>query len=154
MSSHHRAFAGSQASPSAVAQALATSLTRTSGREQPTTTRSRAVDETSQSATSAEPPNFSRIDTSAPASQTKTLFPKFREAEKHRLEIEVKAGQMLYLPAGWFHEVFSSSDGQSSGHCAFNMWFHSPDNHDYRKPYVSEFWAQDMKARKAQKSLT
>ncbi len=35
---------------------------------------------------------------------------------------------MLYLPAGWFHEVFSSNDGSSEGHCAFNFWFHPPDN--------------------------
>jgi len=76
-------------------------------------------------------------------------FPNFKDAELHRMEVTVHAGQMLYLPAGWFHEVFSSNDGNASGHCAFNLWFHPPDNlGDFQKPYVSDFWRQDMESRK------
>eukprot|EP00457_Paulinella_chromatophora_P005772 gb/GEZN01005789.1/.p1 GENE.gb/GEZN01005789.1/~~gb/GEZN01005789.1/.p1 ORF type:complete len:559 (-),score=100.58 gb/GEZN01005789.1/:76-1728(-) len=51
----------------------------------------------------------------------------------------LKRGQLLYLPAGWFHEVTSIGDatGASSspaasadlqGHFALNYWFHPPDN--------------------------
>lgn len=48
---------------------------------------------------------------------------------------------MLYLPAGWFHEV--SSFG--SDHMAFNYWLHPPDNLDpgpkgFEQPYRSDYW--------------
>jgi len=67
------------------------------------------------------------------------------------MEVTVHAGQMLYLPAGWFHEVFSSNDGSTSGHCAFNLWFHPPDNLlDFERPYVRDFWTKDMELRKAE----
>lgn len=52
--------------------------------------------------------------------------------------VELKAGQMLYLPASWWHEVTSTSpDGQpSSTHMAFNYWFHPPDGlKDFDEPY-------------------
>ena len=83
---------------------------------------------------------------------------------------EVKSGEMLYLPAGWFHEVTSYStnvnanmmDGTSGdnnndddnfgGHMAFNYWFHPPDNlfdseeNGFASPYKSKFWAQDFQS--------
>jgi hypothetical protein len=31
-----------------------------------------------------------------------------------------------FLPAGWFHEVVSSSS-DGTGHFALNYWFHPPD---------------------------
>ena len=57
------------------------------------------------------------------------------------IEVFLKPGQMLYLPASWYHEVTSSSsppfgqqqdsDGQAPGgskvHMALNYWFHPPD---------------------------
>ena len=56
------------------------------------------------------------------------------------------AGQMLYLPAGWFHEVTSFSSKESSTHLAINYWFHPPDNLQageagFTKPYRSGYWA-------------
>ncbi|WFD34146.1 hypothetical protein MCUN1_000982 [Malassezia cuniculi] len=39
--------------------------------------------------------------------------------------VELKAGEMLYLPAGWFHEV--TSRGTEGVHMAFNYWMHPPD---------------------------
>ena len=115
-----------------------------------------------------------------------------------RLEVRLKAGQMLYLPAGWFHEVFSCSNANTTsyedtddtddtddddpserkkrkrgqrqekekskekekkqGHCAFNYWFHPPDNLEkgtFTQPYRSAFWEMDWEeAKKTLKNLT
>lgn len=74
-------------------------------------------------------------------------------------------GQMLYLPAGWFHEVTSfsnpepdqatstsggltletSPDKPASFHMALNYWLHPPDNltpgsEGFSKPYLSGYW--------------
>lgn len=57
------------------------------------------------------------------------------------IEVFLKPGQMLYLPASWYHEVTSSSrpplheqdnakgekDPSSGVHMALNYWFHPPD---------------------------
>jgi len=56
--------------------------------------------------------------------------------------VELRAGQMLYLPAGWFHEVRSEGGG-AEGHCAFNYWFHPPDGQSFERPYGSDFWTRD-----------
>ena len=57
---------------------------------------------------------------------------------------------MLYLPAGWFHEVTSFSDQDSSMHLALNYWFHPPDNLQpgpggFDRPYTSGYWASVYK---------
>ena len=46
------------------------------------------------------------------------------------VECELEAGQMLYLPCGWFHEVRSYGSSKEGGHLALNYWFHPPDNTD------------------------
>lgn len=51
----------------------------------------------------APPANFSKVDPSLPREELAKRFPLFLEAECRTVEVE--AGQMLYLPAGWFHEV-------------------------------------------------
>lgn len=53
------------------------------------------------------------------------------------IEVFLKPGQMLYLPASWYHEVTSSSlpppheqeeaQAGSEVHMALNYWFHPPD---------------------------
>lgn len=53
--------------------------------------------------TGGPPANFSRVDPSLPRAELAKRFPQFVEAEC--CTVEVEAGQMLYLPAGWFHEV-------------------------------------------------
>ena len=51
-----------------------------------------------------DPPSFSRIqDVDAP--ETTVKFPLYKEAREFTCELS--QGQMLYLPAGWFHEVTS-----------------------------------------------
>ncbi len=92
------------------------------------------------------------------------------------LACELRAGQMLYLPAGWFHEVTSFSDyasesggaakanGKANGggeapsssrlHLALNYWFHPPDNADpspagFRRPYRDAYWPEVWTGRSA-----
>ena len=40
-------------------------------------------------------------------------FPKFYEAK--RIEIILEPGDMLYLPAGWYHWVFSEDPDPDTG---------------------------------------
>jgi hypothetical protein len=96
-----------------------------------------------------EPSSFSRIPTALvhqhlglettakpPADVSLDRFPKFRRA-KTPFVIELSAGQMLYLPASWWHEVTSSSAGDSDPvHMAFNYWFYPPNKLDsFEQPY-------------------
>jgi len=43
-------------------------------------------------------------------------------------EVTLEAGDSLYLPSGWAHEVISSTDDQGSPHVALNYWFHPPSS--------------------------
>lgn len=55
--------------------------------------------------------------------------------------VDLRPGQMLYLPASWFHEVTSFSDN-GKPHMAFNYWMHPPDGMGTRHAYKDqETWA-------------
>ena len=58
-----------------------------------------------------------------------------------RVDVDVRAGEMLFLPASWFHEVTSFSS--AGGHIAFNYWMH-PARHGapFDAPYEDDFWAR------------
>lgn len=122
-----------------------------------------------------------QVSLSDSAEDIKANFPKFSAAKL--LECEVQrgetclatgsksnrsltagfpptAGEMLYLPAGWFHEVTShgaalAGDGVNSSpsglHMAFNYWFHPPSScgpDDFTRPYgESGFWERDWATR-------
>ena len=104
---------------------------------------------------SKEPCNFSKVDTSLPDKELKKHFPNYINALKTKIEVTVSAGEMLYIPAGWFHEVKSMSSENPSkdlpGHMAFNYWFHPPsvqsqnkeETISFDKPYRSDFWSND-----------
>ena len=68
------------------------------------------------------------------------MFPGLKKAKSHTVFVE--AGQMLFLPCGWFHEVtsFSPKDDRNHGHMAFNFWFHPPSTTDFDHPYDDDFW--------------
>jgi len=103
------------------------------------------------------PDNFSKVDTSLSETELKKKFPNFINALKEKIEVKVVAGEMLYIPAGWFHEVKSKSYGNTSstqsGHMAFNYWFHPPsvdlieNKVSFDKPYRSDFWVNDYASR-------
>lgn len=96
-----------------------------------------------------DPVSFSRIDTTKlanPESKEELFreFPRFRGAKVAFCELEV--GDMLFLPASWFHEV--ESFGSENGHLALNYWYHPPDCFEsFEKPYSSPFWPRDWEMR-------
>lgn len=99
-------------------------------------------------------PSFSCIDLTLPESTLKSKYPQLNSTIQQT--IEVRGGQMLYLPAGWFHEVTSFSSNNSSlpqnpdnrledCHCALNYWFHPPDAlESFHNPYISDFWRKEL----------
>jgi Cupin-like domain len=137
--------------------------------------RKASKDSSSSSATDAKaadtiepivPDNFSRVDPDQSIESIQQQYPLFATATM--CTVEVCAGQMLYLPCGWFHEVTSYSDSSSStsnssihsstnsantdtsGHMALNYWFHPPDApNSFEQPYSSTFWQQDWNSRLA-----
>ena len=48
------------------------------------------------------PPNFSRVDTALPLEEMVSKFPLFVEAQSRSLSVTVRAGEVLYVPAGWY----------------------------------------------------
>ena len=55
--------------------------------------------------------------------------------------VDINPGEMLYLPASWWHEVTSSSTGnnKSNVHMAFNYWFYPPDGlKNFDEPYQDD----------------
>jgi len=81
------------------------------------------------------PNNFSRIDLRGRSiSEVAKEHPAFSDVGE--TVVHLKAGQSLYLPAGWFHEVTSLS-ANTDYHMALNYWFHPPDKlSDFNGPYT------------------
>ena len=54
----------------------------------------------------------------------------------------LKAGEMLYLPAGFFHEVISfNTSVDSNHHLAINYWYYPPTTtHSFEEPYEDNYW--------------
>lgn len=116
--------------------------------------QSRLVDKTVKN-----PDNFSEIDPSIldDESVLKKKYPKYIDAKSAFCTIG--EGDMLYLPASWFHEVTSMGkcvyqnqdcdNNEDAGlHMAVNYWFHPPDAEDnFAKPYSTDFWPNDFKLR-------
>lgn len=104
-----------------------------------------------------EPPSFSRVppvfahldevgaaERAELAVLAERAFPGFLALP--RVEVWLEAGDMLYVPAGWFHEVLSLS-GQGGAHVALNWWFAPPVRGG--NPYVDGYWREDFEATKA-----
>ncbi len=117
------------------------------------------------------PDNFSQIDDLANIDTTK--FSLFNGTPYSVTEL--RAGDVLYLPCGWFHNVTSCGDGNSmfdenaedknadvitdiqpttassnwhpDAHISLNIWYHPPDGKEIDKPYTSEFWENDWTER-------
>ena len=86
------------------------------------------------------PPHFSRCGGRVQALESPEQFPLFCEAVS--LTAELRAGDALYLPCGWWHEV--TSWGHS--HLALNWWFAPPDTSRFEAPYSDkdELWERDF----------
>jgi hypothetical protein len=52
------------------------------------------------------------------------IYPQFYKAR--RMEYILRPGEMLMIPAGWFHFVFSEETDEKTGLCAaVNFWYHT-----------------------------
>jgi len=52
------------------------------------------------------------------------------------IDVEINEGEILFLPASWFHKVSS----YGGAHLAFNIWLHPPNGKNFEKPYLSDYW--------------
>lgn len=118
---------------------------------------------------STEPPSFSRVDPITLQSLLRSpVFPRLADA--CRMEVELREGDALYLPASWLHCVESCS-ANSGSHLAFNYWyeggihacmrcvslkhlpfcrFHPPSTSSFASPYDDNFWASRFESLKSQ----
>ncbi len=108
------------------------------------------------------PDNFSKIDDLLNYDTTK--FPLLSGIPYSISEL--RAGDALYFPCGWFHNVTSRGDvavieksmkGKNDAatthstlsswhpdaHLSLNIWFHPPDGKVVNRPYTSDFWEKD-----------
>ena len=98
-----------------------------------------------------DPPSFSRVsrESEDDADVFARRFPLFGAARAtRRMETAVRAGEILYLPAGWFHEV-RSCNARGKNHAALNYWFHPPaTGAPFEQPYGSkqDLWERDWAA--------
>lgn len=64
-------------------------------------------------------------------------YPQFSLVKSSAVQATLSDGDLLYLPAGWFHEVTSFGDVENSNiHTAINYWFVPPDGSSIEKPYT------------------
>lgn len=111
-----------------------------------------------------EPSSFSRIPTAlvhqhlglpttakAPAGVSLDDYPNFLKTKKP-LIVELSAGEMLYLPASWWHEVTSSAGAKGEPvHMAFNYWFYPPNRLDsFEQPYEDSLVWEYLRAKDEQ----
>ena len=94
-----------------------------------------------------EPNSFSKISVAELHHPTKETYSKFPLLKKAiRTTVQLKPGEMLYLPTGWFHEVTSSNgSSKSAPHVAFNYWMHPPVTFNYTNPYEDNYWQSQWK---------
>ncbi|QLL34109.1 hypothetical protein HG536_0F04350 [Torulaspora globosa] len=79
------------------------------------------------------------------AESSKKRWPRFFNA--HRITVDLKPGEMLYLPTGWFHEVTSYGDDgkeDKNVHVAANYWFIPPTGRDISNVYLDSYWPNDF----------
>lgn len=105
-----------------------------------------------------DPPSFSRIP---PAllhldqvdeetrkkleKYTKDNFPLFYPVRNSSVKVTLEEGDLLYLPAGWFHEVTSFGDEDKNNvHVAVNYWFVPPDGSTSEQPYSDKVWEENF----------
>lgn len=62
--------------------------------------------------------NYSQVYPENPDFQK---FPKCKNALSHRYEVILKQGEILFIPAGWWHEVTSLGDDVV---CSINRFWH------------------------------
>jgi len=88
-------------------------------------------------ATDTTPPSFCIESTAHGEYITETLRP----------------GDMLYLPASFYHEVISFNNDQSDHHMAVNYWYYPPCSEGtFEHPYEDDFWKERWEGLAARES--
>ena len=78
---------------------------------------------------------------------TRSKYPAFNAVKHSAVQVTLEDGDLLYLPAGWFHEVTSYGDEKTDNtHVAINYWFVPPDGDSIEKPYTDASWEKDFAA--------
>jgi hypothetical protein len=102
-----------------------------------------AIDETDSDDSTLNPPIAKKVRVD-PEDTVPLNFVLEEDPRVHFQTIEMCKGDLLFLPAGWYHEVLSRGDL----HIAFNYWMHPPDTGTcFEKPYLSQFWQRDWESR-------
>eukprot|EP00929_Paragymnodinium_shiwhaense_P010181 TRINITY_DN114719_c0_g1_i1.p1 TRINITY_DN114719_c0_g1~~TRINITY_DN114719_c0_g1_i1.p1 ORF type:complete len:513 (+),score=58.83 TRINITY_DN114719_c0_g1_i1:93-1541(+) len=96
------------------------------------------------------PDSFSRFSTvgtiAADLVHSSNVTPVPKELAGKHLTARLQAGDLLYLPASWFHEVLSRG-GDAGGHLAFNLWIAPPNSTgSFSRPYEDGFWEEKFQA--------
>jgi hypothetical protein len=87
------------------------------------------------------PPSFCHIPADALHDEVKAKkFPNLKKVTKVSFDLE--PGEVLFLPAGWFHEVRSYGTSEEKNHLALNYWLAPPVTDDPDSPYVDDFWKE------------
>ena len=109
------------------------------------------VESSEESGLKPEPPSFSQISPSqlrdfTMRSKVSDSFPLLAKATS--ITVNLSFGEMLYMPASWFHEVQSDHKGEESSHMAMNYWFYPPSivpghKAEFSAPYEDSFWEEN-----------
>jgi len=93
------------------------------------------------------PDSFCRVSTMAGAGVSSSRLPPVPPQLRGRhLTARLQAGDLLYLPASWFHEVVSRGVGPG-GHMALNLWLAPPHaGGSADRPYEDGFWEAKYQA--------
>eukprot|EP00438_Fugacium_kawagutii_P006995 Skav233392 [mRNA] locus=scaffold1038:208791:209873:+ [translate_table: standard] len=82
----------------------------------------------------ALPDSFCRVSTMS------SRWPIPKVLEGRHITANLRVGDLLYLPASWFHEVISFG-ADSGGHLALNLWMAPPhQGSTFQVPYEDGFW--------------
>eukprot|EP00933_Yihiella_yeosuensis_P030600 TRINITY_DN24224_c0_g1_i1.p1 TRINITY_DN24224_c0_g1~~TRINITY_DN24224_c0_g1_i1.p1 ORF type:complete len:489 (-),score=109.92 TRINITY_DN24224_c0_g1_i1:109-1515(-) len=94
------------------------------------------------------PDSFCPVSTMTPATGSTAPAVPSALRGKH-MTAKLQAGDLLYLPASWFHEVISSGCG-AGGHLALNIWMAPPHTKGTEeKPYEDDFWEENYQKLRA-----
>lgn len=85
------------------------------------------------------PPWFSQVDTEKP---DPAVFPNYPEALKHKVEVVIDEGEILFIPVSWWHEVTALG---SDYVCSVNrFWKVKPLTRNYSHFRSSVFWLMNQ----------
>lgn len=71
-------------------------------------------------------PHLARVDPEAP---DLSRFPGFEQAQAERQDFDLEAGDVLFIPTGWFHQVHS----MPGEHIALSFFAQAPDEEGLRR---------------------